>query len=91
MVFADVELGSGAICLKVPQTAVTLQENKAWVIKSNPSATPVQVTVISQSSDFVLLNPVEKGVLTDGDIIATNNVPFLFKELRTLKHLGAKP
>lgn len=83
MVFADIELSQNQICLVVPTTAVTFQDNGSWVIRKGTNLERIPVIVLGNDSGKVLVNPIKQGELKEGDVIATYNVPFLYQEVKT--------
>lgn len=85
MVFATIELPQNRQCLAVPETSVTFQDNKAWVIKKGTIMERIPVEIIGSSGQQLLVSASGKARLQDGDTIATFNVPFLFQEHKKLQ------
>lgn len=84
MVFADVSLSDDALCFIVPLTAVTLQDSASWIIKKGEKIERIPVTILSTQSDRVLINPVKAGDIKEGDLVATQDTPFLFQEIKKM-------
>ena len=85
MVFATIELPQNKQCLSVPETSVTFQDNKAWVLKRGSTLERIPVDVIGSSGSQLLVSATIQSHLQDGDTVATFNVPFLFQELKKLQ------
>lgn len=82
MVFADIELMLNKLCIIIPITAVTFQDNHSWVVKKHTSLEMVSVEVVGKTENGLLVRSLTDKGLKDGDTIATHNVPFLYREMK---------
>ena len=82
MVFADIELSMNKLCIIVPATASTFQDNGSWVVKKNSTLEPVSVEVLGKTENGVLVRSLGAKKLSDGDTVASHNVPFIYAEIK---------
>lgn len=82
MVFADIQLTVNKLCIIVPATAITFQDNGSWVVKKTTTLEPVSVEVLGKTENGTLVSAHGSSVLKDGDTVATQNVPFIYAEIK---------
>lgn len=82
LVFAEIHLPTGKTCFSVPTTAVTLQDNSAWILKKGETLMSIPVNVLGAEKEEMLVMPSDQTLIREGDTIATFNVPFLYQQFK---------
>ncbi len=83
LVFAEVSLGGGEVTFKVPANCIVFKDDNDYILKVvNDKVTKVEVSVISQDTNFFYVKEKQLHSLQIGDAIISEGAVFVMEKLK---------